>query len=166
MSNLEKYNKKRKLLKFVVQHHIASTDHYDLRLEWKETLKSWVVPKCPSYDSNVKRLAIAVEDHSIDYRNFEGVIPKNDYGGGTVMIWDEGTWEGLKNIKEGIKKGSLKFILNGKKLMGIWNLIRMKDNNWLLIKEEDEYSNDLVDLTKYDVSIRTGRTMNEIKKEN
>lgn len=181
MSNLDKYNKKRnftktkepkgkinktkKILKFVVQHHLASRDHYDLRLEWKGTLKSWAVPKVPSYNPNDKRLAVEVEDHPFSYRNFEGIIPKGQYGGGTVMIWDEGTWEPQNDANTGLKEGSLKFILKGKKLMGKWALIRMKDNNWLFIKEKDEFSNDKVDLNDYDVSIRTGRTIEEIAKE-
>lgn len=181
MSTLQKYNKKRdftktnepkgkiskikKKLKFVVQHHLASRDHYDFRLEWKGTLKSWAVPKVPSYNPKDKRLAVEVEDHPIEYRNFEGIIPKGEYGGGTVMIWDEGTWEPLNDINTGFKYGELKFILKGKKLMGKWALIRMKDNNWLFIKEKDEYSNGEVNLNNYDISIRTGRTMNEITKE-
>lgn len=157
-----KINKNKKNLRFVVQHHIATADHYDLRLEWKGTLKSWAVPKGPSYNSNDKRLAIEVEDHPYDYRNFEGIIPKGEYGGGTVMIWDEGYWKPINDVSKGLKNGSLKFILDGKKLIGKWTLIRMKDNNWLLIKEIDEYSNDAVDLTNYDISIRTGRTMKQI----
>lgn len=157
-----KINKDKKNLRFVVQHHIATADHYDLRLEWKGTLKSWAVPKGPSYNSNDKRLAIEVEDHPYDYRNFEGIIPKGEYGGGTVMIWDEGFWEPISDVSKGLKNGSLKFILDGKKLIGKWALIRMKDNNWLLIKEIDEYSNDAVDLTNYDISIRTGRTIKQI----
>lgn len=160
-----KVNKPKKSLKFVVQHHLASRDHYDFRLEWQGTLKSWAVPKGPSYNPNDKRLAVEVEDHPFSYRNFEGTIPKGEYGGGTVMIWDEGTWEPLTDAKAGFKEGSLKFILKGHKLIGKWALIRMKDNNWLLIKETDEYSNDMVDLTEYDVSIKTGRTMKQIAKE-
>ncbi len=160
-----KIGKTRKKLKFVVQHHIATKDHYDLRLEWEGVLKSWAVPKGPSYNPQDKRLAIEVEDHPLSYRNFEGVIPEGEYGAGPVMIWDEGTWEPITDIKVGFKKGMLKFILNGKKLIGNWALVHMKENQWLLIKEKDKYSNDIVDLTKYDKSIRTGRSMKEIEKD-
>ena len=180
-NKLQKYNKKRdfdktkepkgkmskykKSLRFVVQHHLASKDHYDFRLEWKGILKSWAVPKGLSYNPIDKRLAVEVEDHPFAYRNFEGIIPKGEYGGGTVMIWDEGTWESLNDVSKGLKDGTLKFILKGKKLMGGWALIRMKDNNWLIIKENDEYSNNTIDLAEYDVSVRTGRTSDEIAKE-
>jgi len=181
MNNLKKYNKKRDFTKtkepkgtinksknklsFVVQHHLARNDHYDLRLELDGTLKSWAVPKGPSYNPKDKRLAILVEDHPISYRNFEGNIPKGEYGGGTVMVWDMGTWESVADAKESLKKGMLKFTLKGKKLMGSWALVKMKDDNWLLIKESDEYSSDKIDLSKYDVSIKTGRTMDEIASE-
>lgn len=160
-----KTRKTKKTLKFVVQHHLASKDHYDLRLEWQGTLKSWAVPKGPSYNPKDKRLAIEVEDHPFEYRNFEGIIPQGEYGGGTVMIWDEGVWEPVSNVNEGFKKGTLKFSLKGKRLMGDWALIRMEGSNWLLIKEKDEYDNSLVDLIKYDKSIRTGRTMKQIEME-
>jgi bifunctional non-homologous end joining protein LigD len=178
MNKLAKYQKKRdflktkepkgkigksfKKLKFVVQHHIATKDHYDFRLEWEGVLKSWAVPKGPSYNPQEKRLAIEVEDHPLSYRNFEGVIPKGEYGAGPVMLWDEGTWDPITNVKEGFKNKIFKFTLNGKKLMGNWALIHMEEKQWLLIKEKDEFSNDIVDLTKYDKSIRTGRTMKEI----
>ncbi len=181
MSDLKKYNQKRdfnktpepkgkvketkKQLKFVVQHHLATRDHYDLRLEWKGTLKSFAVPKGPSYNPNDKRLAVMVEDHPLDYRNFEGIIPKGEYGGGTVMIWDEGTWEPQEDPTTGFKKGALKFVLKRKKLLGKWALIKMEDNNWLLIKEKDQYSNDQVNLSDYDISIKTKRTMEEIAKD-
>lgn len=160
-----KVKKQKKKLKFVVQHHLASRDHYDVRLEWDGTLKSWAVPKCPSYNPNDKRLAVMVEDHPIDYRNFEGIIPKGQYGGGTVMIWDEGYYVPITDFNEGLKNGSLKFTINGTKLKGKWVLVRMKDDNWLFIKEVDEYSNDEIDLTKYDYSVRTNRVMKEIAEE-
>ena len=170
---LKKYNQKRdfdktkepigkiekKKLRFVVHHHIASREHYDLRLEWEGTMKSFAVPKGPSYNSNDKRLAILVEDHPISYRNFEGTIPKGEYGGGIVMIWDEGYYEVLEFIDD----KSIKFTLYGKRLLGNWALIKMKDNNWLLIKEKDDYSSDEIIITDFDTSIRTGRTMEEIE---
>ena len=111
-----------------------------------------------------------VEDHPLDYRNFEGTIPKGEYGGGTVMLWDEGTWEPYVDVEEGLKEGSLKFILNGKRLEGKWTLVRMKPKegekedgeNWLLIKEKDAYAGEGDGISGFDTSIRTGRTMEKI----
>ncbi len=176
--NLNEYNNKRnftrtdepkgivskpnKKLKFVVQHHIAKKDHYDLRLECDGVFLSWAVPKGPSYNSEVKRLSINVEDHPLSYGNFEGTIEKGEYGAGTVMLWDKGYYEPINDIKTSYKKGNIKFILKGKRLKGKWTLIRIKDNNWLLIKEKDEYSSN-IDINKYKKSIKTNRTMQEIK---
>lgn len=159
--------KQAKRLRFVVQHHIARRDHYDFRLEWDGVLKSWAVPKGPSYDNHDKRLAVHVEDHPLDYRNFEGTIPKGEYGGGTVMIWDEGYWEPSVDVDKGLAEGSLKFALEGSRLKGKWALVKMKpregekDNNWLLIKEKDEFEN-AYDISQFPTSITTGRTMPEI----
>lgn len=155
--------KKSKKLKFVVQHHIASRDHYDFRLEWEGTLKSWAVPKGPSYNPEDKRLAVQVEDHPFDYRNFEGIIPKGEYGGGTVMIWDQGEWEPINNPSKGLNAGFLKFILKGKRLQGMWSLVKMKENNWLLIKEKDDYSKNEAYIERFGISIKSGLTMEEIK---
>ncbi|MGI6678956.1 MAG: DNA polymerase ligase N-terminal domain-containing protein [Dehalobacterium sp.] len=125
-------------LRFVVQHHIARNDHYDLRLEWQGVLLSWAVPKGPSYRTSDKRLAVQVEDHPLEYRNFEGTIPKGEYGGGVVMLWDEGFWEPQGNVEEGLREGVLKFVLRGGRLRGKWALIRLKPkggetkDNWLL----------------------------------
>ncbi len=155
-------------LSFVVQHHVASRDHYDLRLEWDGVLLSWAVPKGPSYNPHDKRLAVRVEDHPLEYKNFEGTIPKGEYGGGTVMLWDEGTWEPLTNVKTKADDGSFKFALNGRRLKGKWALIRMKENenqlrdNWLLIKEKDSFIKDEDGISMYIKSIRTDRTMEEI----
>ena len=155
-------------LRFVVQHHMASRDHYDLRLEWEGVLLSWAVPKCPSYDTHDKRLAIHVEDHPLEYRKFEGTIPKGEYGGGVVMLWDEGIWEPYGNVEEGLLKGELKFVLKGIRLKGKWALIRLKSksgdksDNWLLLKEKDEYAN-TNQISEFTTSIRTGRTMAEIE---
>lgn len=163
-----KLAKPRKELHFVVQHHLARRDHYDFRLEWAGTLLSWAVPKGPSYNTRHKRLAVHVEDHPLDYRNFEGTIPKGEYGGGTVMLWDEGTWKPQFDAEEGMRSGSLKIILYGKRLKGKWALVRMKpkdnetDDNWLLLKEKDEYAKDSDGIASFTTSIRTGRTMEEI----
>ncbi|MFA6782480.1 MAG: DNA polymerase ligase N-terminal domain-containing protein, partial [Sedimentibacter sp.] len=113
-------------LRFVVQHHLAGRDHYDLRLEWNGVLLSWAVPKGPSYNTKDKRLAVQVEDHPLEYRNFEGTIPKGEYGGGVVMLWDEGYWEPYMNVDEGLSEGMLKFSLKGSRLRGRWALIRLK----------------------------------------
>jgi len=156
-------------LRFVVQHHIARNDHYDLRLEWEGTLLSWAVPKGPSYNSRDKRLAVQVEDHPLEYRNFEGTIPKGEYGGGTVMIWDEGVWEPFGSVNDGLSEGSLKFALRGRRLKGNWALVRMKPragdtrNNWLLIKERDEFVKQDSGISDFNTSVRTGRSMAEIE---
>jgi bifunctional non-homologous end joining protein LigD len=133
-------------LPFVIQKHAATRLHYDFRLGLHGVLKSWAVTKGPSYVPGDKRLAVQVEDHPMEYGGFEGTIPKGQYGGGTVMLWDEGTWEPQGDPDQGLAKGNLKFILHGKKLHGKWVLVRMGGKaateakpNWLLIKEHDEY---------------------------
>ena len=157
-------------LRFVIQHHMASRNHYDLRLEWGGVLLSWAIPKGPSYDTRDKRLAVRVEPHPMEYRNFEGTIPKGEYGGGIVMIWDEGFWEPKGNVEEGLAKGELKFVLKGIRLKGKWALIRWKaksDNtkdNWLLLKEKDEYVKSADITSEFTTSIRSGRSMAEIEK--
>lgn len=183
---LDHYNKKRnfdktrepegdmvmtgKCLQFVIQHHIARNDHYDLRLEWEGALLSWAVPKGPSYNTRNRRLAVQVEEHPLEYRNFEGTIPKGEYGGGVVMLWDEGYWEPYKDVNEGLQEGVLKFILKGSRLKGKWALIRIKPkagetrDNWLLIKEKDEHAKTTDGISEFTTSIRTGRTMMEIEK--
>jgi bifunctional non-homologous end joining protein LigD len=162
-------------LPFCVQKHAASHLHYDFRLGWNGVLKSWAVSKGPSYVTSEKRLAVQVEDHPIEYGGFEGVIPKGQYGGGTVMLWDQGTWEpqpSYPDVEAGLRDGSLKFLLHGTKLKGKWALIRMggkwakeKKPNWLLIKEHDEYEqspNDVSITESEQKSVVTGRTMDEI----
>jgi bifunctional non-homologous end joining protein LigD len=133
-------------LPFVIQKHAATRLHYDFRLGLHGVLKSWAVTKGPSYVPGDKRLAVEVEDHPMEYGGFEGTIPKGQYGGGTVMLWDEGTWEPQGDPDQGLAKGNLKFVLHGKKLHGKWVLVRMGGKaaheakpNWLLIKEHDEY---------------------------
>jgi bifunctional non-homologous end joining protein LigD len=141
-------SKRKSSLIFVVQKHRATQLHYDFRLEWKGVLLSWAVPKGPSLDPSVKRLAMQVEDHPLDYANFEGVIPEGEYGGGTVMVWDQGTWTPESpDVDAALAKGDLKFALHGKKLKGSWVLVRTRGfgssqpgKSWLLIKHRDEYA--------------------------
>jgi bifunctional non-homologous end joining protein LigD len=159
---------------FVIQKHAATRLHYDFRLGWNGVLKSWAVAKGPSYFVGDKRLAVQVEDHPMEYGGFEGIIPKGQYGGGTVMVWDTGTWEpqpGYTDVDAGLRDGSLKFILHGTKLKGKWALIRMKPRpgdrnpNWLLIKEHDEYEHSETDPPITDEapnSAVTGRSIEEI----
>jgi bifunctional non-homologous end joining protein LigD len=162
-------------LAFVIQKHAASHLHYDLRLELDGVMKSWAVPKGPSLDPSVKRLAMQVEDHPIEYNKFEGTIPKGEYGGGTVMLWDRGTYhyggsdpDPLNALRHGYKKGDFKFVLNGKRLRGSWVLVRTRRGEegraqWLLIKHRDEYAVPASDVTgEYQTSVATGRTMEEI----
>ena len=157
-------------LRFVVQRHDATRLHYDLRLELDGVFKSWAVAKGPSIDPHDKRLAVEVEDHPLDYGDFEGTIPKGQYGGGTVQLWDRGYWspEGM-TAEQGLAKGDLKFTLEGKHLHGSWVLVRMKNwsgkrVNWLLIKHRDEHARegDADALTSSDTSVASGRHMEDI----
>jgi bifunctional non-homologous end joining protein LigD len=133
---------------YVIQKHRASHLHYDFRLEWNGVLLSWAIPKGPSLDPSIKRLAMQTEDHPIEYGSFEGSIPEGEYGGGTVMVWDRGTWEPeVEDVDAALKKGDLKFTLHGKKLKGSWVLVRTRGYGgssnrtaWLLIKHRDEYA--------------------------
>ena len=178
---LERYHKKRNFevtpepkgevrrrankLAYVIQKHAASRLHYDFRLEWNGVLLSWAVPKGPSLDPSVKRLAMPVEDHPLEYGGFEGVIPEGEYGGGTVMVWDRGTWEPELDVEEGLRKGDLKFTLHGEKLKGSWVLVKTK-LGWLLIKHRDEFA------SKEDVTVEqprsavSGKLLAEIAREN
>jgi bifunctional non-homologous end joining protein LigD len=160
-------------LRFVVQLHRASHLHYDFRLELDGTLKSWAVPKGPSLNPDDKRFAVMVEDHPLDYRTFEGVIPKGNYGAGSVMVWDEGTYhsrqtadrtESERILKEGLQKGHITFVVYGKKLRGELALVRLKkgeENGWLLLKKRDEFATDR-DVTEFDRSVASNRTLEEI----
>ena len=138
--------KKTPRLSFVVQKHSARSTHYDLRLELDGSLKSWAIPKGPSLDPTQKRLAVHVEDHPLSYAEFEGVIPPKQYGAGTVIVWDRGTWEPMVEPRAGLSDGHLKFRLYGEKLQGAWALVRMrnkageKQESWLLIKERDDHA--------------------------
>ncbi len=162
-------------LPFVIQKHAATRLHYDFRLGLHGVLKSWAVTKGPSYVPGDKRLAVQVEDHPMEYGGFEGTIPKGQYGGGTVMLWDEGTWEPLGDADEALAKGNLKFILHGQKLHGKWVLVRMGGKaaneakpNWLLIKEHDDYeqtANDEPIVDKAPNSVLTGRDLDAIARD-
>jgi bifunctional non-homologous end joining protein LigD len=157
--------------RFIIQKHAASHLHYDFRLEHNGVLLSWAVPKGPSLDPNDKRLAMHVEDHPIEYGDFEGVIPPKQYGSGTVLLWDRGEWIPKEDPEEGYRKGKLKFELAGEKLRGGWNLVRSRsakyggDKSWLLIKEDDEYARQGVDARVVDElpdSVASGRSLEEI----
>lgn len=155
--------------RFVVQKHRATRLHYDFRLEMEGVLKSWAVPKGPSLDPADKRLAMQVEDHPVSYFDFEGTIPAGNYGAGTVMVWDVGAWEPQGDATEMLRKGDLKFRLNGEKLKGDFALVHMKarrpgskGNEWLLIKHRDAYVEEGYDIDKYDYSVLTKRNMEEI----
>jgi bifunctional non-homologous end joining protein LigD len=194
--SLTQYNKKRNFSKtsepkgkeksskdqllFVIQKHDASSLHYDLRLEMESVLKSWAVPKGPSLNPADKRLAMMVEDHPFDYKDFEGIIPEGNYGAGTVIVWDEGTYkpmdtDGLtkkeqeKILLQQLRKGDVKITFNGSKIKGSFALVRIgKDddgNSWLLIKKNDKFSKE-IDITKKDKSIKTGKTLVQVAKEN
>lgn len=160
----------KKALRFVVQKHRATALHYDFRLEWKGVLLSWAVPKGPSLDPSVKRLAMQTEDHPLEYADFEGIIPEGEYGGGTVMVWDRGTWEPEgPDVDAALRKGEVKFRLNGEKLRGSWVLVRTRPRPgsggrpaWLLIKHRDAYAStgDITETAPR--SVLSGRTLAEI----
>ena len=152
-------NRQKDLL-YVIQKHRASQLHYDFRLEANGVLLSWAIPKGPSLDPSVKRLAMQVEDHPIEYGSFEGVIPAGEYGGGTVMLWDQGTWTpDDDDVQAALRKGSLKFTLNGEKLRGSWALVRTNSyrgkgrSSWLLIKHRDRFA------SKKDITVDKPRSV-------
>jgi bifunctional non-homologous end joining protein LigD len=158
---------------YLIQKHAATRLHYDFRLELDGTLKSWAVTKGPSLNPADKRLAVHVEDHPLAYGDFEGTIPKGEYGGGTVMLWDQGSWSPIGDAEKGYKKGKLDFELQGKRLKGRWHLVRMHGNrrgdekreNWLLIKGRDQYANEKdgdAALEKYQTSVVSDRSMESL----
>ena len=161
----------RKPLLYVIQKHQASHLHYDFRLEWAGVLLSWAVPKGPSPDPSVKRLATPVEDHPIEYGDFEGVIPEGEYGGGTVMLWDQGTWTPEDpDVDAALRQGELKFTLAGKKLKGSWVLVRTalaraKKPQWLLIKHRDRYASTRDILVEKPRSVATNRLLAGIARD-
>jgi bifunctional non-homologous end joining protein LigD len=192
---LKEYNKKRvflqtpepkggsptaSALQFVIQKHEATRLHYDFRLEMKGVLKSWAIPKGPSLNPEDKRLAMMVEDHPYDYKDFEGQIPEGNYGAGTVIVWDQGTYETLepegskkaeeKSLLTQLRSGSLKFRLFGKKLRGEFALVHIQNNRqgtenaWLLIKHRDEFASK-ADITKKDKSVVSGKSIAQMGKD-
>src|SRR5688572_7925912 len=165
-------SRKKKKLAFVVQKHRATALHYDFRLEWGGVMLSWAVPRGPSYDPKIKRLAMHVEDHPLEYAEFEGIIPAGEYGGGTVMVWDRGHWQPHGDARAAYRSGKLSFTLAGEKLRGDWTLVRMggpsrggRKENWLLLKAGDEQARSLSrgDVVKSEpLSVKTGRDLDEI----
>ena len=167
--------RRRRALQFVIQKHAATRLHFDLRLELDGVMKSWAVPKGPSLDPAVKRLAMEVEDHPIDYNTFEGTIPKGEYGGGTVMLWDRGTYEptpgsetsDVDALREGFRRGKVDVTFHGARLEGSFALVRMRGDEdkpqWLFIKHRDAFADPSRDIVAEEItSITTGRTMEEI----
>ncbi len=157
---------------YVVQKHRASHLHYDFRLEYQGTLLSWAIPKGPSLDPSIKRLAMHMEDHPVDYANFEGVIPEGEYGGGTVMVWDKGSWSPESpDVSVALEKGDLKFTLHGKKLSGSWVLVRTRGygssskTSWLLIKHRDEFASDVDVAEEMPRSAISNRLLSEIARD-
>jgi bifunctional non-homologous end joining protein LigD len=173
-----------KSLVFVIQKHDATSLHYDFRLQIGDTMPSWAIPKGPTLDNSVRRLAMQTTDHDMEYRHFEGVIPEGRYGAGPVMIWDEGIYypeieiakgvreeikeyeKGQVIMKEGLVKGELKFFLNGKKLKGSFALVKTKNfgpkNSWLLIKHDDKYVEKGYDANKFDYSAKSKKNLKSI----
>src|SRR3989344_5656281 len=175
-------------LLFVIHKHQATALHYDFRIQVSKSMPSWAIPKGPTLDPKLKRLSVKVNDHSLDYRNFEGNLPEGSVGAGPVMIWDEGYYipeielpdksrklikdidEGNKVIMEGIKKGEIKFFLHGKKIKGSFALVKTKNfppgstkDNWLMIKHKDEYCKENYEAASEDFSVRSGKSLQEIK---
>jgi bifunctional non-homologous end joining protein LigD len=190
MTNLREYRRKRRFdvtpepagrpgsparttrrLRYVIHKHQASHLHYDLRLEWNGVLLSWAVPKGPSLDPSVKRLAMRVEDHPVEYADFEGIIPEGEYGAGTVMVWDRGTWiPEDPDVDAALRRGELKFTLHGTKLKGSWVLVRTRSGYpassrrpaWLWIKHRDAYASDRDVTTTMPRSVISNRKLAEI----
>ena len=160
-------------LLYLIQKHQATNLHYDFRLEWNGVLLSWAVPKGPSLDPSVKRLAMQTEDHPLEYGDFEGVIPAGEYGGGTVMLWDKGTWvPEVSDVDSALKEGELKFTLHGRKLKGSWVLVRTRGfgsnprrSSWLFIKHRDQYASKRDITEEMPKSVLSHRLLAEIAQE-
>lgn len=161
-------------LAFVVQKHAASHLHYDLRLEIEGVMKSWAIPKGPSLNPSHKRLAILTDDHPLSYKNFEGVIPEGEYGAGTVIVWDRGSYRNMKKDKDGkfiplkscFRKGAIEVNLRGKKLKGGFALIRMQGKSWLLIKMKDKEANAKKNVVSLEpCSVKSGKTIEQVRQE-
>jgi bifunctional non-homologous end joining protein LigD len=182
--------KNKSQLVFVIQKHHATSLHYDFRLQIGDTMASWAIPKGPTLDNTLKRLAMRVDDHPMSYNDFEGIIEEGGYGAGPVMIWDFGTYiaeieiskgirkqipdttEGDRVMQEGLQKGEIKFILEGSKLKGSFALVKTKgfppgrsENAWLLIKHKDDFCESGYDAKDYDISAKSGKTLKEIESE-
>ena len=168
--------RKGKGLVFVVQKHAARALHYDLRLELEGVLKSWAVPRGPSLDPSVKRLAVMVEDHPLDYKDFEGLIPEHNYGAGSVIVWDRGVYhhpsakdgkESEQLLQDGLKKGDMKFVLEGEKLRGEFALVKTRkdEKSWLLLKKKDTHAT-TEDILKENRSVVSDRTLEDVSKGN
>lgn len=156
---------------FVIQQHAARSMHYDFRLEVNGVMKSWAIPKGPSLNPKVRRLAVLTEDHSLSYKNFEGRIPEGEYGAGAVIVWDRGTYRNIKvgaqgkplTMRGAFRKGTIEVVLHGTKLKGAFALIRMKGKQWLLIKMKDKHADAKTNIIKSDPhSVKTGRTIREL----
>jgi len=156
---------------FVIQQHAARSMHYDLRLEVDGVMKSWAVPKGPSLNPSHRRLAVLTDDHPLSYKNFEGIIPKGEYGAGKVIVWDRGKYKNIKTNRQGklmtmtgaFRKGTIEIFLRGKKLWGGFALVRMSGKNWLLIKMKDDYADTRKNIIKSDPhSVKSGRKITEL----
>ncbi|MCB1109371.1 MAG: DNA ligase [Chlamydiia bacterium] len=157
---------------FVVQQHAARAMHYDLRLEVDGVMKSWAIPKGPSLNPQMRRLAVLTDDHPLSYKNFEGVIPKGEYGAGKVIVWDRGRYQNIKKNKQGkpltmkgaFRQGTIEIVLKGKKLKGAFALVRMSGKNWLLIKMKDAHADLRKNIVKSEpYSVKSGKKIQEIK---
>jgi DNA ligase D-like protein (predicted 3'-phosphoesterase) len=191
MNDLKKYNKKRDFRKtgepkakakkerhsgliYIIQKHKATNLHYDLRLELNGVLKSWAIPKGPTTNPSQRKLAVPTEDHPIEYADFEGIIPEGEYGAGTVIVWDKGTYRNLKNnvsLEEAYNEGKLEIFIDGKKLKGAYVLLRTgkkqdNDKRWLLIKMKDKYADARINHTETEPeSVISGKKIEDIKKD-
>ena len=151
---------------YMIHLHDASNLHYDLRLQWKGVLKSWAIPKEPSFNPKDKRLAIRTEDHPDEYKHFEGLIPEGSYGAGSSIIWDQGSFEPIGDFDESLEDGKIKIKIMGERLKGLWNLVRINNESkeqWLLIKGKDSEASDGTDIKKWSNSVVSGCSLEDCK---